>query len=66
MTIAVGVSAILASGGAATPLVVGAWIAGSGTIVYGLSNTIEAGNNIYLGYTGDGKTHALNPIRKNE
>ncbi len=63
VTIAVGVAAIVASGGAATPLVVGAWIAGSGTVAYGLSNTVEAGHNLYLGYQGDGKTHATNPIR---
>ncbi|WP_242237378.1 T7SS effector LXG polymorphic toxin [Streptococcus acidominimus] len=63
VTIAVGVAAIVASGGAATPLVAGAWIAGSGTVAYGLSNTVEAGHNLYLGYRGDGKTHATNPIR---
>ncbi|MBF0818409.1 glycohydrolase toxin TNT-related protein [Streptococcus danieliae] len=63
VTIAVGVAAIVASGGAATPLVAGAWIAGSGTVAYGLSNTVEAGHNLYLGYQGDGKTHATNPIR---
>ncbi|MBF0849109.1 TNT domain-containing protein, partial [Streptococcus danieliae] len=63
VTIAVGVAAIVASGGAATPLVVGAWIAGGGTVAYGLSNTVEAGHNLYLGYKGDGKTHATNPIR---
>ncbi|WP_228064063.1 hypothetical protein, partial [Streptococcus acidominimus] len=50
-------------GGAATPLVAGAWIAGGGTVAYGLSNTVEAGHNLYLGYQGDGKTHATNPIR---
>ncbi len=44
-------------------LVAGAWIAGSGTVAYGLSNTVEAGHNLYLGYQGDGKTHATNPIR---
>ncbi|WP_242236659.1 T7SS effector LXG polymorphic toxin [Streptococcus acidominimus] len=63
VTIAVGVAAIVASGGAATPLVAGAWIAGGGTVAYGLSNTVEAGHNLYLGYQGDGKTHATNPIR---
>ncbi|MBF0819798.1 T7SS effector LXG polymorphic toxin, partial [Streptococcus acidominimus] len=55
VTIAVGVAAIVASGGAATPLVAGAWIAGGGTVAYGLSNTVEAGHNLYLGYQGDGK-----------
>ncbi|MDI6043318.1 hypothetical protein QLT07_01765 [Streptococcus equi subsp. zooepidemicus] len=35
MTIAVGVAAIVMTAGAATPLVVGAFVAGSGTVAYG-------------------------------
>lgn len=51
MTIVVGTA------GAATPLVVGAGIvAGTGTVAYGASNVAEAGQDIYLGYKGDGKT----------
>lgn len=63
VTIAVGVAAIVCTGGAATPLVVGAWIAGSGTVAYGLANLYEAGHNLTLGYAGDGQTVAVNPIR---
>ncbi|QGJ85587.1 hypothetical protein [Streptococcus phage phi-SsuFJNP8_rum] len=64
VTIAVGLAAIVATAGAATPLVVGAGVvAGTGTIAYGASNVSEAGQNIYLGYKGDGKTLAINPIR---
>ncbi|MGQ7409223.1 hypothetical protein ACTGWG_08890 [Streptococcus suis] len=64
VTIAVGLAAIVATAGAATPLVVGAGIvAGTGTVTYGASNVAEAGQDIYLGYKGDGKTLAINPIR---
>ncbi|UFR15703.1 LXG domain-containing protein [Streptococcus equi subsp. zooepidemicus] len=63
VTIAVGVAAIVMTAGAATPLVVGAFVAGSGTVAYGVSNLYEAGHNIYLGSVGDGVTVATNPIR---
>ncbi|MDI5954990.1 hypothetical protein [Streptococcus equi] len=61
--IAVGVAAIVMTAGAATPLVVGAFVAGSGTVAYGASNLYEAGHNIYLGHKGDGVTVATNPLR---
>ncbi|HEL0597650.1 TPA: hypothetical protein TUT17_001574 [Streptococcus equi subsp. zooepidemicus] len=63
VTIAVGVAAIVMTAGAATPLVVGAFVAGSGTVAYGASNLFEAGHNIYLGSVGDGLTVATNPLR---
>ncbi|HFQ5614854.1 TPA: T7SS effector LXG polymorphic toxin [Streptococcus equi subsp. zooepidemicus] len=63
VTIAVGVAAIVMTAGAATPLVVGAFVAGSGTVAYGVSNLYEAGHNIYLGSVGDGVTVATNPIQ---
>ncbi|HEL0677052.1 TPA: glycohydrolase toxin TNT-related protein [Streptococcus equi subsp. zooepidemicus] len=63
VTIAVGVAAIVMTAGAATPLVVGAFVAGSGTVAYGASNLFEAGHNIYLGSVGDGVTVATNPLR---
>ncbi|WP_231197795.1 hypothetical protein [Streptococcus equi] len=63
MTIAVGVAAIVMTAGAATPLVVGAFVVGSGTVAYGASNLYEAGHNIYLGSVGDGVTVATNPLR---
>nr|WP_269206297.1 hypothetical protein [Streptococcus equi] len=49
--------------GAATPLVVGAFVASSGAVAYGASNLYEAGHNIYLGSVGDGVTVATNPLR---
>ncbi|WP_231147446.1 hypothetical protein [Streptococcus equi] len=61
--IAVGVAAIVMTAGGATPLVVGAFVAGSGTAAYGASNLYEAGHNIYLGSVGDGVTVATNPLR---
>ncbi|HEL1323031.1 TPA: hypothetical protein TVR15_001141 [Streptococcus equi subsp. zooepidemicus] len=63
VTIAVGVAAIVMTAGAATSLVVGAFVVGSGTVAYGASNLYEAGNNIYLGSVGDGVTVATNPLR---
>ncbi len=63
VTIAVGGAAIVMTAGAATPLVVGAFVAGSGTVAYGASNLYEAGHNIYLGSVGDGLTVATNPLR---
>ncbi|HEL0674662.1 TPA: hypothetical protein TVL46_001614 [Streptococcus equi subsp. zooepidemicus] len=63
VTIAVGVAAIVMTAGGATPLVVGAFVVGSGTVAYGASNLYEAGHNIYLGSVGDGLTVATNPLR---
>ncbi|HEL0606673.1 LXG domain-containing protein [Streptococcus equi subsp. zooepidemicus] len=63
VTIAVGVAAIVMTAGAATPLVVGAFVASSGAVAYGASNLYEAGHNIYLGSVGDGVTVATNPLR---
>src|SRR3712207_9585511 len=63
VTIAVGVTAIVMTAGAATPLVVGACVVGSCTAAYGASNLYEAGHNIYLGSVGDGLTVATNPLR---
>ncbi|MGT2867201.1 hypothetical protein ACVRZH_10055, partial [Streptococcus fryi] len=64
ITVADSLVAIVATAGTATPLVVGAGVvAGTGTIAYGASNVAEAGQDIYLGYKGDGKTLAINPIR---
>ncbi|VEF08008.1 glycohydrolase toxin TNT-related protein [Streptococcus equi] len=63
VTIAVGVAAIVMTAGAATPLVVGAFVVGSGAVAYGASNLYEAGHNIYVGSVGDGLTVATNPLR---
>ena len=64
VTFAIGVLAIWATMGAATPLVVGFGLtAGLGTTAYGASNMYEAGQNIQLGNAGDIHTKAKNPIR---
>lgn len=52
------------SGGTALPIVAPMLkIAGTGMFMYGASNSIEAGQNIYYGLSGDGKSFAMNPIR---
>ena len=64
LTIVAGVSALVMSGGTALPIVAPMLkIAGTATWMYGASNSIEAGQNIYYGLSGDGKSFAMNPIR---
>ena len=64
LTIVAGVSALVMSGGTALPIVAPMLkIAGTGMFMYGASNSIEAGQNIYYGLSGDGKSFAMNPIR---
>jgi hypothetical protein len=55
--------AIVATFGAATPVVVGAFAVASASGIYGMSNTNEGLNNVMLGMSGDGTTAAMNPIR---
>ena len=62
-TIVIGTVAIVATWGAATPLVVAAVVAGGSTIAYGVSNGIEAGYDISYGLAGDITSVASNPIR---
>ena len=62
-TIVIGAVAIVATWGAATPLVVTACVAGGSAIAYGASNLVEAGQDIYYGSIGDPYTVAFNPIR---
>lgn len=59
----VGTIAIVATAGAATPLVVAAVVAGSCSIAYGASNMYEAEQDIAYGLAGDPYTIAGNPIR---
>jgi len=59
----VGVAAIVLTAGMATPLVVAAAVAGSCSIAYGVSNIVEADQNIAYGLAGDPYTTAVNPIR---
>ena len=55
---------IIASFGTATPIVIaGACVVGGGAVVYGASNAAEGAGNIYLGFTGDARAVAVNPIR---
>ena len=61
--IVVGVVCIVGSAGAATPVVVGAWAAGGGTIAFGTADLIEGGQDIYHGSTGDLDTKSFNWIR---
>ena len=64
LTIVAGVSALVMSGGTALPIVAPMLkIAGVGMFMYGASNSIEAGQNIYYGLSGDGKSFAMNAIR---
>lgn len=63
--ITVGVVAIVATAGAATPAVVAGafYVAGACSVAYGVSNLYEAGDNIYYGAVGDPYTAAFNPLR---
>ena len=61
--IVIGAVAIVATWGAATPLVVTACVAGGSAMAYGASNLVEAGQDIYYGSIGDPYTVAFNPIR---
>ena len=64
LTVVAGVSALVMSGGTALPIVVPMLkIAGTATLMYGASNSIEAGQNIYYGLSSDGKSFAMNPVR---
>ena len=64
LTFVAGLSALAMSGGTALPIVAPILkIAGTATWMYGASNSIEAGQNIYYGLSGDGKSFAMNLIR---
>lgn len=60
----IGGLAIIASAGAATPLVAGA-LCVTGTCVYGygISNALEGVDDVYYGMKGDLSSYAFNPIR---
>ena len=64
LTIIAGASALVMSGGTMLPIVTSAFKYGAmAMFMYGASNSIEAGWNIYYGLFGDGKSVAVNPIR---
>ena len=64
LTIVAGATALVMSGGTMLPIVTSAFKYGALALsMYGASNSIEAGQNIYYGLSGDGKSFAMNPIR---
>lgn len=64
LTLVAGASALVISGGTMLPIVASAFkYAAVATFMYGASNSIEAGQNIYYGLSVDGKSFAMNPIR---
>lgn len=64
LTIVAGATALAMSGGTMLPIVTSAFKYGALAFsMYGASNSIEAGRNIYYGLSGDGKSFAINPIR---
>ena len=64
LTLIAGASALALSGGTMLPIVTSAFKYGAmAMFMYGASNSIEAGWNIYYGLSGDGKSFAMNPIR---
>jgi len=64
LTVVAGASALVMSGGTMLPIVTSAFKYGAMALsMYGASNSIEAGQNIYYGLSGDGKSVAVNPIR---
>ena len=56
---------VVATCGMAFPLVatVGVMAIGAGTAAYGFSNTVEGGQDVYAGVTGDPRMVSVNPIR---
>ena len=64
LTLVAGATALVMSGGTMWPIVTSAFKYGAmAMFMYGASNSIEAGQNIYYGLSGGGKSFAMNPIR---
>lgn len=63
MSMATGMTLIAVTAGLATPIVLGAAVVGYCSILYGYSNTSEATQNLFYGFSGDGTSIAFNPIR---
>ena len=64
LTMVAGATALVMSGGTMLPIVTSAFKYGAmAMFMYGASNSIEAGQNIYYGLSADGKSFAMNPIR---
>lgn len=58
-----GVTAIVLTAGAATPIVVTAAVSGTCSTLYGVSNIIEGTEDVYYASIGDLDSKAVNPIR---
>ena len=64
-TMILGGMLVVATCGMALPLeaTVGVMAIGAGTAAYGFSNTVEGGQDVYAGVTGDPRMVSVNPIR---
>ena len=58
-----GTVCIVASGGAATPIVAAGWAAGGGTIAFGVADSIEGAQDIYYGSIGDIDSTSINYLK---
>ena len=58
-----GTVCIVASGGAATPIVAAGWTAGGGTIAFGVADSIEGAQDIYYGSIGDIDSTSMNYLK---
>ena len=58
-----GVVCIVCTGGAATPIVVAGWVAGGGTVAFGMADMIEGSDDIYYGSIGDINSTSTNDIK---
>ncbi|TGY38958.1 hypothetical protein E5347_16545 [Clostridium sartagoforme] len=63
LAVLIGGAAIILTAGAATPIVVTAAVAGTGSMVYGASNIAEGKEDVYYASIGDLNSVAINPIR---
>ena len=64
LTMVAGATALVVSGGTMWPIVVSAFKhAALATVIFGGGKIVEAGQNIYYGLSGDGKSFAINPVR---
>ncbi len=58
-----GVLCIVATGGAATPVVVAGWGIGGGTIAFGVADSVEGAQDIYYGSMGDIDSTSINQLK---
>lgn len=59
----IGGAAIFFTAGAATPIVATAWVTGTCSAAYGVSNMVEGGQDVYYASIGNLSSVAINPIR---